>query len=98
MLEENAAAMSGLLKSISHPLRLKILCLLQSGELTVGNIRTAVQTTDANISQHLTIMRNQGIIKTRKDANFIYNRIADKRVVTLINTLENLFCRSHERG
>jgi len=98
MLAENVAAMSGLLKSISHPLRLKILCLLQSGELTVGNIRTAVQTTDANISQHLTIMRNQGIIKTRKDANFIYNRIADKRVVTLINTLENLFCRSHERG
>jgi len=97
MLETNIAVVSGLLKSISHPLRLKILCLLQDGELTVGNIRTAVKTTDANISQHLSIMRHQGIIKTRKEANFIYNRIADERVMTLINTLENLYCRTDER-
>jgi ArsR family transcriptional regulator len=92
MLEEKVEEVSALLKSIAHPLRLRILCLLQDQELTVGEIREVVQSTDANVSQHLTIMRNQGIIVTRKDANFIYNWIADKRVVELINTMQNLFC------
>ena len=92
MLEEKVDEVSALLKSIAHPLRLRILCLLQDQELTVGELREAVQSTDANVSQHLTIMRNQGIIVTRKDANFIYNWIADKRVVELMNTMQNLFC------
>ena len=92
MLEEKVEEVSALLKSVAHPLRLRILCLLQDQELTVGEIREAVQSTDANVSQHLTIMRNQGIIVTRKDGNFIYNLIADKRVVELINTMQNLFC------
>ena len=92
MLEEKVEKVSALLKSIAHPLRLRILCLLQDQELTVGELREAVQSTDANVSQHLTIMRNQGIIVTRKDANFIYNWIADKRVVELLNTMQNLFC------
>ena len=92
MLEEKVEEVSALLKSIAHPLRLKILCLLQDRELTVGEIRKAVQTTNANVSQHLTIMRNQGIIVTRKNANFIYNRIADEKVVELINTMQDLFC------
>ncbi len=92
MIEDKVEAVSTLLKSIAHPLRLKILCLLQGQELTVGEIREEVQTTNANVSQHLAIMRNQGVIVARKDANFIYNRIADERVVELINTMQNLFC------
>ncbi len=92
MLEKKVEAVSALLKSISHPLRLKILCLLQDGEMTVGDIREQVETTNANVSQHLTILRNQGIVESRKDANFIYNRIADKRVVKLMGTLQALFC------
>jgi ArsR family transcriptional regulator len=92
MLEEKVEFVSSLLKSISHPLRLKILCILQDGEQTVGDIQTSVQTTNANVSQHLTIMRNQGIIASRKEANFIYNRIGDDRVVALMDTLQNLYC------
>jgi len=92
MLEEKVEVVSSLLKSISHPLRLKILCILQDGEQTVGDIQTAVQTTNANVSQHLTIMRNQGIVTSRKEANFIYNRIGDDRVVALMDTLQDLYC------
>lgn len=84
--------LSNLLKSISHPIRLKILCLLQDGELTVGDIRNEVKTSHANVSQHLNILRNQGIIDFRKDSNFIYNRIADERVTDLIKSLRDLFC------
>jgi DNA-binding transcriptional ArsR family regulator len=85
-----------LLKSISHPFRLKILCLLQDREMTVGEISQAINTTDANISQHLSILRNQGITGTRKQANYIYNRIIDDRVIELIETMQGLFCAIKE--
>jgi ArsR family transcriptional regulator len=81
-----------LLKSISHPIRLKILCLLQDRELSVSEIRDAVETSGANITQHLNILRNQGVIDFRKDANFIYNRIADDRIIELMKTMQQIFC------
>ena len=89
--------LSSLLKSISHPIRLKILCLLQEKELTVGEIRDEVETTNANISQHLSILRNQGIIDFRKDSNFIYNRIADERITELMKIMRTLFCQPEKK-
>lgn len=84
-----------LLKSISHPIRLKILCLLQNQEMSVSEIRESFETSGANITQHLNILRNQGIIDFRKDANFIYNRIADDRVIELMKLLQQLFCSAN---
>ncbi|NOQ45318.1 MAG: metalloregulator ArsR/SmtB family transcription factor [Desulfobulbaceae bacterium] len=86
-----------LLKSIAHPIRLKILCLLQDRELSVSEIRDTVKTSGANITQHLNILRNRGIIDFRKDANFIYNRIADKRIIELIKTMQSLFCSTDKQ-
>ena len=90
--------LAGLLKAISHPIRLKILCLLQDSELSVSSIREQVKTSNANISQHLNILRNQGIIDFRRDANFIYNRIRDQRIIELIQTLQYLFCTTDRKG
>jgi len=92
MQTEHIESIAGLLKTMSHPIRLKILCLLQDREMTVGDLREEVKTTNANVSQHLSILRNQGIISFRKDANFIYNRINDPRILQLIQTLRKLFC------
>ena len=92
MQNEQIEAIAKILKSMSHPIRLKILCLLQDKELSVGEIRDQVQTTNANVSQHLSILRGQGIIDYRKDANFIYNKIIDKRILELIKKLHLLFC------
>ncbi len=83
---------ASLLKAMAHPIRLKILCLLREKELSVGDLQAAVRTTNGNISQHLAILRNQEIITCRKDANFIYNRIADPRVMQLMECLQTLFC------
>lgn len=90
--DEQIEVISKLLKSMSHPIRLKILCLLQEHEMSVGDIREQVKTTNANVSQHLNILRSQGIIDFRKDANFIYNRITDQRILELIQKMRNLFC------
>ena len=96
MNTEQIANLAALLKSIAHPFRLQILCLLQEKEMTVGEISTVVNTTDANISQHLSILRHQGIIGTRKQSNFIYNRIIDDRFTRLIETMQGLFCPIEE--
>jgi len=96
MKDEQIQAVAKILKSMSHPIRLKILCLLQDRELSVGDIRNEVETTNANVSQHLNILRNQGIIDFRKDANFIYNRITDKRILELIMKMQQLFCPDFE--
>jgi ArsR family transcriptional regulator len=93
MQDQHIDDMAKLLKTMSHPIRLKILCLLQDRELTVGDIHREVRTTNANVSQHLSILRNIGVITYRKDANFIYNRIADKRITELIKSMRELFCQ-----
>ena len=96
MDDEQILVLAALLKSISHPFRLKILCLLQEREMTVGEIGQAINTTDANISQHLAILRQHGITGTRKQANYIYNHLVDDRVVKLLETMQDLFCAIEE--
>lgn len=92
MKDQHIEEMAKLLKTMAHPIRLKILCLLLDREMTVGEIHRAVQTTNANVSQHLNILRNQGIIDYRKNANFIHNRISEGRIAELIKTMRELFC------
>lgn len=80
------------LKAMSHPLRLKILCTLGDKEVGVQDIVDNVGTTQSNISQHLAILRDKGILSTRKDANRVYYRIADPRILRLICMMHELFC------
>ena len=74
----------------------EVITLLQDTEMTVGEISRAIKTTDANISQHLAILRHQEIVGIRRQANFIYNRIIDDRVIRLIETMQGLFCTIKE--
>lgn len=80
------------LKAISHPLRLKILCVVGAEEACVQDIVDAVGTSQSNISQHLAILRDKGVLKTRKDANRVYYRIADHRTLQLIGMMREVFC------
>ncbi len=80
------------MKAIAHPLRLKILCLLSGGEIAVQEIVEAVGTSQSNISQHLAILRDKKILKTRKDSNKVYYRIADERMLSLVALMRQVFC------
>ena len=93
MQDNDIDQIAAMLKTMAHPIRLKILCLLEEKELSVGELREIVKTTNANVSQHLNILRNQGIITFRKEANFIYNRIGDPKILELIRTMRQLFCQ-----
>jgi ArsR family transcriptional regulator len=80
------------LKSISHPLRLKILCVVGDQEACVQEIVDAVGTSQSNISQHLAILREKGILLTRKDANRVFYRVGDSRTLQLIGLMREVFC------
>ncbi len=80
------------LKAISHPLRLKILCVVGEREVCVQDIVDAVGTSQSNISQHLAILRDKSVLQTRKDANRVYYRVADQRTLQLIVLMREVFC------
>lgn len=80
------------LKAMAHPLRLKILCTLGNREVSVQDIVGCVGTSQSNISQHLAILREKGVLRTRKDANRVYYRVSDERTLTLIGMMREVFC------
>ena len=83
---------SAAMQAMSHPLRLKILCLVGSQELSVLEIVEAVGTTQSNISQHLAVLREQGLLASRKEANKVFYRIGDARVLKMISLTREIFC------
>ena len=94
--EEDIIHASHSLKAMAHPLRLEILCILGgTSEISVQDIVEQVGTSQSNISQHLSILREKGILASRKDANKVYYRIADPRILHLIGALREAFCSSH---
>ncbi len=80
------------LKAMSHPLRLKILCTLGDQEISVQEIVENVGTSQSNISQHLAILRDKGILASKKDANRVYYRVSDARTLKLIEMMQDVFC------
>lgn len=90
--DEDIDRASRSLKAMSHPLRLKILCTLGGDEVSVQDIVDNVGTSQSNISQHLAILRDKGILASRKDANRVYYRVGDARTLRLISMMREVFC------
>ncbi|OGS75200.1 MAG: transcriptional regulator [Gallionellales bacterium GWA2_55_18] len=90
--EEDIQQAAQAIKAIAHPLRLKILCVLGDQEVSVQDIVEQVGTSQSNISQHLAILRDKGVLATRKDANRVYYRIDDLRTLKLIGMMRDVFC------
>lgn len=80
------------MKAMAHPLRLKILCTLGDQEVSVQEIVELVGTSQSNISQHLAILRDKGILSSRKDANRVYYKVGDARTLRLIGMMREVFC------
>jgi ArsR family transcriptional regulator len=90
--DEDIDRASRSLKAMSHPLRLKILCTLGNHEVSVQDIVERVGTSQSNISQHLAILRDKGILSARKDANRVYYKVVDSRTLRLIDMMRDVFC------
>ena len=89
---ESIREASSAMQAMAHPLRLKILCLVGNQELSVLEIVEAVGTTQSNISQHLAVLRDHGILESRKEANKVFYRVSDGRIVKMIALTREIFC------
>lgn len=75
-------------KTLSHPVRIKILHSLENGELCVCDIITQVNIEQSNLSQHLGVMKKQGIIDSRKDGQKVIYRIVYRSVMDVVGAAE----------
>ncbi|MDZ3822032.1 MAG: metalloregulator ArsR/SmtB family transcription factor [Pseudoxanthomonas sp.] len=91
-MRAHAADAARLLKALANDRRLLILCLLVGGELSVGEINARVELSQSALSQHLAVLREEGLVLTRREAQTIYYRLADGPVHALIATLHAIYC------
>lgn len=85
---------TAVLRMLSHPERLKILCHLGTeGELSVGRILERIPLSGSALSQHLGKLRHLGLVETRKDRQTVYYRVTRADVLEILETLHGLYCQ-----
>jgi DNA-binding transcriptional ArsR family regulator len=84
---------SAILKSLSHPVRLKVLCQLMDQEKTAGELTDFCEISQSSMSQFLKRMRIEGVLKSRKEETRIYYSIADEQLKKLIYRLKEIYCQ-----
>lgn len=92
LFEESAGRAAALLRMLGNEKRLMILCQLVDGELSVGALQARIGLSQSALSQHLALLREQGIVATRRESQTIHYRIADPAALQVIQTLAELFC------
>jgi ArsR family transcriptional regulator len=92
LFEESAGRAAALLRLLSNEKRLMVLCQLADGELSVGEIQLRVGLSQSALSQHLALLRDDGVVATRRESQTIYYRVADHAAMRIIQTLAELFC------
>lgn len=92
LFEDSAARAAGLLRLLGNEKRLMILCQLGGGELSVGQLQPLVGLSQSALSQHLALLREEGVVATRRSGQTIHYRLVDPAAARVIETLAELFC------
>jgi DNA-binding transcriptional ArsR family regulator len=79
------------LKAMAHPTRLMILEFLSESEQTVGALENMLKISQSNLSQHLNLMKDKGLLNSRRDGNQVYYRLRDNRLMGLMALVQDLF-------
>jgi DNA-binding transcriptional ArsR family regulator len=85
---------SQLLKTLANEKRLMVLCLLVEGERSVGGLNAELDLSQSALSQHLAILRDSGLVNTRREAQTIYYTMAKGPARKIIETLHDIYCGS----
>ena len=91
--QANALRAAKLLKAMSNPARLVILCQLADSERSVGELERAVGLSQSGISQHLAVLRREGVVASRRVRQTVLYSLASREVVAVMGTLYSVFCR-----
>lgn len=91
-LHQSAARAVRLLKSLANESRLMIMCVLSEGELSVGALNERIPLSQSALSQHLALLREQGLVTTRRESQTIYYSLADTNAISVIERLHDIYC------
>lgn len=80
------------LKVLAHPARLKIVCALRDGEFSVQKLEKFVGVAQATLSQHLSLLKDRGIVVSRRDGNFSMYSLADPVYGRLFDLVQEIYC------
>ncbi len=92
-MKKNAKQMADLLKVLANENRLLILCELGEKPMSVGELLAKLEITQSGISQHLAILKSNGILDYDKKAQTVVYSIKDKRVLKIMQTLKKTYCK-----
>lgn len=91
-MRAHAGDAARLLKALANEKRLTILCLLVEGERSVGELNTQLDLSQSALSQHLAVLREDGLVTTRREAQTIYYGLAEGPAQRIIDTLHRIYC------
>jgi len=91
-LKVHAGEATRLLKALANESRLMIMCNLSEGELTVGQLNELIPLSQSALSQHLALLRRDGLVKTRRQAQTIYYSLVDGPAAQVIQILHDIYC------
>ena len=91
-MEQAADQASELLKALANRHRLLIICQLIDSERSVGELAEFLNLRDSTVSQHLALLRKDGLVSARRDAQTIYYSIASEPARAVLKTLYHVFC------
>lgn len=91
-----AEGIAKMLSCIAHPSRLMIICMLLKREMFVQELIEKLGTTKGNISQHLRVLADRELIRSRRDGNRIFYSIKDPKLAELIASIKGLYCPNFE--
>ena len=90
-LKQNVTKATSLLKSLANEDRLLLLCQLISGEKAVSELERLTGIRQPTLSQQLGVLRNEGLVATRREGKWIFYRVASKDALVLLTTMQTLF-------
>lgn len=91
-MRAHAADAAQLLRALANDKRLMLLCLLVEGERSVGELNAKVELSQSALSQHLAVLRADGLVTTRREAQTIFYTLADGPAQRILETLHGLYC------
>ncbi|MEZ5544535.1 MAG: metalloregulator ArsR/SmtB family transcription factor [Lysobacteraceae bacterium] len=95
-MREHAGSAAQLLKALANEKRLMILCLLAEGERSVGELNAMLDLSQSALSQHLAVLREEGLVNTRREAQTIFYSVAPGPAFQVIQTLHGIYCAPPE--
>jgi DNA-binding transcriptional ArsR family regulator len=91
-MKAQCSEVAAIMKALAHPQRLMLMCHMAEGEKNVSEMLELCDISQSQLSQFLNRMQREKLLKIRKEGNFVFYNISDKKVLKLIQSMQKIFC------